>query len=139
MKEKDSGLKKLSMTSIQSSKQNQSLSDKNNPSLVKKKDTVNIQISAPKPEPKAKNESRIKSGDYRAWDKLNIDDELEKMDKVIPVSAPARITPLHEPFTESDLPPLAERPFLAQNENIKGKECFSDQEFDQAVYIPNIS
>jgi hypothetical protein len=59
-------------------------------------ETVHISVKAPPSVEHASksSSSRIKSADYRAWDKLDIESELEKIDLSNPVREPARITPL---------------------------------------------
>jgi len=85
------------------------------------------------------NPDRIKSNDYRAWDKFDIEQELEKIDNTETRSLPAVINsqekhaPIPSSLTEK------QRIFNAENEKNKGNECLKSQEYDQAIYHYNTS
>lgn len=81
--------------------------------------------------------SRIKSTDYRSWDKLDVEKELELIEKgeqketnqptIINSSEPV----VNVPEGLSDI----ERKTFALNEKNKGNECMKAKEYDQAVFI----
>jgi hypothetical protein len=76
-----------------------------------------------------KNISRIKSDDYRAWDKLDVDDGIQILEKTHPTQINSKEA---IPEIPADLR-AQERSFLAENERFKGNECISANELDEAV------
>ncbi|KAL5034907.1 hypothetical protein RTP6_002685 [Batrachochytrium dendrobatidis] len=100
----------------------------------------------------SKNPSRIKSSDYRAWEKFNIEEALEKVDLPHPLpSAPKLIRPTAKltppPIQPSQ--PTQLSPILAQDEEVKqyqavmekykGNECFKTNDFSEALKFYNRS
>ncbi|KAJ3316672.1 Sperm associated antigen 1 [Boothiomyces sp. JEL0866] len=81
-----------------------------------------------------KNTNRIKSNDYRAWDKFDVDKEVEKIDQTTEKSAPTK-------FGTTSLPQIEiprnitkqDSEYLAVREKEKGNECLASKEFDQAL------
>jgi hypothetical protein len=82
-----------------------------------------------------KNSSRIKSYDYRAWDKFDPDEEQEeaKFDKTV-INPPKKST-LELPNNLT----MDERKVLAEKEKIKGNDCMRAHEYDQAVFHCNLA
>ncbi|XP_016101147.1 RNA polymerase II-associated protein 3 isoform X3 [Sinocyclocheilus grahami] len=70
-----------------------------------------------------KETQRIKSYDYQAWDKFDVDKSLEAMD--------AEESPVHS--NESDSEGLQVDRDLALTEKQKGNECFRDGRYDSAI------
>ncbi|XP_016367553.1 RNA polymerase II-associated protein 3 [Sinocyclocheilus rhinocerous] len=70
-----------------------------------------------------KETQRIKSYDYQAWDKFDVDKSLEAMD--------AEESPVHS--NESDSEGLQVDRDLALTEKEKGNECFRDGRYDSAI------
>jgi hypothetical protein len=79
--------------------------------------------------------TRIKSTDYKSWDKLDIQKELDDIDQTIKTTAPAQINS-SEPIIEipSNITSL-ERVQFALDEKNKGNECIKSKEYEQSVYI----
>ncbi|KAJ3268857.1 Sperm associated antigen 1 [Terramyces sp. JEL0728] len=87
----------------------------------------------PKPAVK-KNTSRIKSNDYRAWDRFDVDKEVEKIETSAEKSAPTSFGPLSLP--QADIPASItkqESEYMAVREKEKGNECLAAMEYDQAL------
>lgn len=79
--------------------------------------------------------SRITSTDYKSWDKLDVEKELENIDQSNQLTSPAQINTT-EPIIEipSNLTHL-ERVQFALDEKNKGNECIKSKEYEQSVFI----
>jgi hypothetical protein len=143
LKLKDEQLKKESVVKKGSSKgksESKNLPEEsfNVPQVVQVKSNVS-QSTEPKQSSSNphSNSQRIKSGDYRSWDRFNVDAELERLDKETVPAPPAVISPsTHLPSTDIDVRPemsLNEKKVLAENEKIKGNDAFRVGEYEEAV------
>ncbi|KAJ3333970.1 Sperm associated antigen 1 [Blyttiomyces sp. JEL0837] len=96
---------------------------------------------------------RIKSTDYRSWDRFNVDEELERLEKEAeakktesevdktpkrPITAPTKINA--DPNARMPVPDVkpesissAEVVYLADLEKTKGNEAFKSQDFEDAI------
>ena len=81
---------------------------------------------------------RIKSNDYRSWDKYiaNVDKELETIDQIQPSSSqtPAIInTPTKKTYSVPPTLSFKQRVAFAENEKVKGNDCMRALEYSEAV------
>lgn len=83
---------------------------------------------------------RIKSNDYRSWDRFNVDKELELLDQ--PPSAGATPSPaalINSPVSSAasiSIPAnltVKQRKTFAENEKVKGNDCMRAHEYSEAV------
>ncbi|KAI8903748.1 hypothetical protein EDD86DRAFT_214142 [Gorgonomyces haynaldii] len=77
--------------------------------------------------------SRIKSSDYRSWDKFDVDKEIAQLELEDQPAPKARINTKQvsvklDPSTDAD-----SRKFLGDNERTKGNELFKDQDYESAL------
>ena len=82
---------------------------------------------------KAPSSNRIKSSDYQAWDRFDVDKEVELIDLEERPSAPAIITKSKKLEIDSRLT-AAQRQFFALNEKNKGNDCLRVEEFEDALH-----
>ncbi|KAJ3306403.1 hypothetical protein HDV03_005371 [Kappamyces sp. JEL0829] len=80
-------------------------------------------------------ESRIKSNDYRSWDRFDVEGELEKIEQSAAPSVPARINAAAEKHAAipAGLTPQQMARY-AENEKLKGNDCMRAQEYEDALY-----
>ena len=105
---------------------------------------VNVKETILNPKKEA---SRIKSSDYRSWDRLDVDAELKKLDEqdsetsqFIPqkpasnlMKIPIVNSTINMDIKAPDNASRQELEYLADLEKVKGNECFKAQEYDDAV------
>lgn len=114
--------------------QNQSKMD---PKLSARTPSIVSTKSAVKPESITKGSSttqRLKSNDYKGWDKFNVDRELAKIDLSKKVSAPSIIALDEKHAIIPDGLNDHQIAVFSENEKYKGNDCLRSQEFDQALY-----
>ncbi|KAI9344184.1 hypothetical protein DFJ73DRAFT_840428 [Zopfochytrium polystomum] len=85
---------------------------------------------------KPEGSSRIKSYDYRAWDRLDVDSELKRLDEETAPKSKARINKVSDSVVPTDVTsPLSdpkEVELLADKEKIKGNEAFKAGDWQEA-------
>jgi hypothetical protein len=86
-------------------------------------------------QPKIEKPSRIKSYDYRGWDKFDPEQEHEQVKVDATVINPPKKSTIKVPNNLTE----EERKLLADKEKMKGNDCMRAQEYDQAVSRPNVA